>query len=52
MALLDDILKWTETGLTLWQRDAARRLHLFARRWIGAIDRGDSVLKARSEMIY
>ena len=26
MALLDDILKWTETELTLWQRDAARRL--------------------------
>ena len=26
MALLDDILKWTETDLTLWQRDAARRL--------------------------
>jgi energy-coupling factor transporter ATP-binding protein EcfA2 len=26
MALLDDILKWTETNLPLWQRDAARRL--------------------------
>lgn len=26
MALLDDILKWTETNLTPWQRDAARRL--------------------------
>lgn len=28
MALLDDILKWTETKLPLWQRDAARRLFL------------------------
>jgi len=26
MTLLDDILKWTETALPLWQRDAARRL--------------------------
>jgi energy-coupling factor transporter ATP-binding protein EcfA2 len=26
MALLDDILKWTEIDLPLWQRDAARRL--------------------------
>lgn len=26
MALLDDILAWTETSLTRWQRDAARRL--------------------------
>lgn len=26
MALLDEILAWTETSLTLWQRDAARRL--------------------------
>lgn len=26
MALLDDILRWTETKLTPWQRDAARRL--------------------------
>lgn len=28
MALLDDILEWTETKLPLWQRDAARRLLL------------------------
>ncbi|MBK8017646.1 MAG: hypothetical protein IPK20_13635 [Betaproteobacteria bacterium] len=26
MALLDEILAWTETSLTPWQRDAARRL--------------------------
>ncbi len=26
MPLLDNILKWTETSLTIWQRDAARRL--------------------------
>jgi len=26
MALLNDILNWTETDLPLWQRDAARRL--------------------------
>lgn len=26
MALLEEILKWTENKLTLWQRDAARRL--------------------------
>ena len=26
MALLDEILTWTETALPLWQRDAARRL--------------------------
>lgn len=26
MPLLEDILAWTETSLTLWQRDAARRL--------------------------
>lgn len=26
MALLDEILKWTQTSLTPWQRDAARRL--------------------------
>jgi energy-coupling factor transporter ATP-binding protein EcfA2 len=26
MALLDEILTWTETALSLWQRDAARRL--------------------------
>ena len=26
MALLDEILKWTETALPPWQRDAARRL--------------------------
>ena len=26
MALLDEILKWTESELTPWQRDAARRL--------------------------
>ena len=26
MALLDEILAWTESSLTLWQRDAARRL--------------------------
>ena len=26
MTLLNDILKWTETDLPLWQRDAARRL--------------------------
>jgi energy-coupling factor transporter ATP-binding protein EcfA2 len=26
MTLVDDILKWTETALPLWQRDAARRL--------------------------
>ena len=26
MSLLDDILKWTEEKLPLWQRDAARRL--------------------------
>jgi hypothetical protein len=26
MALLDEIPAWTETSLTAWQRDAARRL--------------------------
>lgn len=28
MALLDEILKWTQTSLTPWQQDAARRLFL------------------------
>lgn len=26
MALLDEILAWTEASLTPWQRDATRRL--------------------------